>query len=310
VAGNGLVRADGEEVIQGQSTLRFTYRTPSLTTRWQIQWHGQDGQLGESGQFWVSARTFQLLRLKVNAEDIPPQMLLRSLSLVMDYQPVSNTLVPSGGWLEAVEMSGKMYHNAVAFSHCHVFTAESKVSASADSMVNILTSYKKQQGMLPAGVILRVALDEPIVARNAGVGDSVSARLESAIRVSPDLVIPAGSILRGRIRQFDRLDNPPNTYLVGLAFSELEWGAQRYRFFGALDYMEPRAGISAELSAGIGSSGGMGIGTRRWIENSPATESESLVGASIPGAAVFFLSNTAAVPKGFRMVWKTMKMGR
>ena len=223
---------------------------------------------------------------------------------------ISNTLVPSGGWMDAVEMNGKMYHNAVAFSHCHVFAAESKVSASEDSMKTILTTYKKQQAMMPPGVILRVALDQPIEARNARVGDSVSARLESEVRVSPDLFIPAGSILRGRIRQFEKLDDPPNTYAVGLAFSELEQGEQRYRFFAELENMEPRAGISTEITSAPAQSSGMGFSLKRTIENSPVMQSESMVAASIPGAAVFFLTGTEAIPKGFRMVWKTSKTSR
>jgi hypothetical protein len=305
VAGNGIVRAAGEEIIQGHRELKFTYRAPSLTNRWVIHWQGKDGLLGESGQFWVSAQDFHLLRLKVDAEDIPPQMLLRSLSIVVDYQMIGNTLVPSGGWMDAVQMNGKMYHNAVAFSHCHVFAAESKVSAADDSMKTILTAYKKHQAIMPPGVVLRVALDQAIEARNARVGDSVNARLESEVRVSQDLVIPAGSILRGRIRQFEKFDDSPNTYVVGLAFSELEWGEQRYRFFAELENMEPRAGISKEITSAPAQSSGMGFSLKRTIENSPVMQSESMVAASIPGAAVFFLTGTEAIPKGFRMTWKT-----
>jgi hypothetical protein len=124
VRGHGLEQIAGKDVIQGHDALRFTYRVPSLGNRWEINWEGQSGELQEAGEFWVDARDYHLMRLQVNAQEIPPQLMLRSVTLTMDYDLIQGdsdkTLLPIEGTLTAVKNGGKVYHNGVAFSHCHV----------------------------------------------------------------------------------------------------------------------------------------------------------------------------------------------
>jgi hypothetical protein len=82
-------------------------------------------------------------------------------------------------------------------------------------------------GMLPCGLKLQIALKEAILTLSARVGDLVTAQLESPARVSPGVLIPRGVVRKGRIRQFEKMDDPPNTFRIGLAFSELE-SAERF----------------------------------------------------------------------------------
>ncbi len=309
VGRHGLVQQSGRDVIQGRDALRFTYRVPSLEARWTINWDGKAGELKEAGEFWVDAEDYHLIRLKVDAQDIPPQMLLRSLALVMDYEVVQDesgrALLPIGGTLTAVTSGGKMYRNKVAFSHCHLFSAESKMSTGdVAGMAAMLSRYKQSEGSLPAGLNLRVVLAEPVIAKTARVGDRIHARLESALRSSPELEIPAGAMLTGRIREFARVDDPPNTYLVEIGFSELEWGEKSYRFFAELVGMQPLPGIQSEISRS------REIGRDSLPGKTSFTTSESTFGYAVPGAAAFFLSDTPSIPKGFRMTWRTTKISR
>jgi hypothetical protein len=178
------------------------------------------------------------------------------------------------------------------------------MSANDVDMRAVFTRYKQQEGLLPAGLSLRVVLAEPIVAKNARVGDLINARLESPVRFSPELTIPPGALLKGRIRQFARLDDPPNTYLVGLAFSELEWGERSCRFFAGLVGMDPLPGIQSEIFRSNDIYRDLPMGTMR------ITTGDTLFGYAVPGAAAFFLSDVPGLPKGFRMTWRTTKMSR
>ena len=94
VNGHGNVQLAGKDIVQGRNALQFSYRVPSLESRWTIDWDGKTGVLQEAGEFWVDAEDYHLLRLQVDAQEIPPQMLLRSLTLVMDY--VWRKKTPSG----------------------------------------------------------------------------------------------------------------------------------------------------------------------------------------------------------------------
>jgi hypothetical protein len=311
VGDHGVVQGPEKEVIQGRNALRFTYRVPSLANQWKINWEGKLGELQETGKFWVDAQDYHLMRMQVEAQEIPPEMMLRSVTLVMDYDVVPSdsgkTLLPVESTMVAVNNAGRVYVNSGAFSHCHVFAAESKMSSGDVDAAAVFTLYKQSLELLPAGLILRVVLTEPIMAKNARVGDSISARLESAVRFSPELQIPAGALLKGRIREFARLDDPPNTYQVGIAFSELEWAERSYRFFAELFGMEPLRGVESEIvrsRAVTKPLGTTGMGTMTNITG------ESMFGYPIPGAATFFLRDTPALPKGFRMTWRTVKMSR
>jgi hypothetical protein len=311
VGNNGVVRLAGKDSLQGREVIRFTYHVPSLGSRWQVVWRGKTGELQEAGQFWVNAQDSHLQRMQVDAREIPPHLLLRSVTLVMDYDLVTDDadkiLLPVEGSIVAVDSEGNVFHNSMAFSHCHVFTAESRMSTGEADAAAVLTHYKEKQDRLPEGLALRVALTEPIVARTARVGDAVVARLESAVRVSPEAQIAAGAVLQGRIRQFAQLDDPPNTYQVGIAFSELAGADRSYRFFAELFGMDSLPGVQSdvvrtrELNVPLGTSA---MGVMKTISG------DRLTGYSIPGAVTFFLTDAPGLPKGFRMTWRTTKMSR
>lgn len=94
IAHHSIARFDGSDVMQGHDALRFIFTVPSLESRWNINWEGAAGILGEEGMFWVDAGDFHLVRLQVTARDIPPQISLRSLTLTMDYQVATGARHP------------------------------------------------------------------------------------------------------------------------------------------------------------------------------------------------------------------------
>ena len=309
VGDQAIVQLIGEDSISGRQAIRFKYRVPSLMNRWNINWKGRLGQLQEAGQFWVSAPDYHLIRLQVDAQNIPPQLLLRSIALVMDYQTIhdhsSDSLLPIGGTFTVVDNSGTVYRNTVAFSHCHVFAAESKMAADDPDPAAVFTRYKQAEGFLPAGLTLKLALLNPIDATTARVGDSITARLESTVRSSTDFEILKGAVFNGRVRQFEKLNDPPNTYLVEISFSGVECGDRNYRFFAELLGMESLPGIHSARTHNQqtmnfhSEHGGTGI-----------VHNESTISYSIPGAAVFFLSDTPSLPKGFSTSWRTTQAPR
>jgi hypothetical protein len=302
------VRPVGEEMLLGQRALQFSYQVPPLNSQWQIRWNGETGQVGEDGQFWVNAENYRLLRLRVSALKIPPQLRLRSLNITLDYQLVNNTLVPARSSLDALEAGGAAFHNAAVFSDCHVFAVESKILDSESATATVLNEYKHQQPVISSGLTLRLQLNEQLSARDVIVGKLITARLESTIKISPGRTLPEGSILRGRVRRFEKLDDPPNTYLVGLSFAEMDVDGQTYRLSAELKSMERLAGIRTEISRSRNESIAIGISPGRKVGRSPAAENDDLAAPVMPGAAVFFLTNTESIPKGFRMIWRTTKV--
>ena len=311
VFGHGAIKSAGEADLGGQAALRFTYTIPSLEERWEMDWMGSRGSMGEAGEFWVDKNSYALLRLHVSAVDIASSLPLKSVDVNIDYQLLSLNgkagLLPRSGELTIVDNEGKTHHNDAAFSHCRVFASESKmtnsgVSHSHDGLPEVLTRYEAHRAVIPGGITLQMALDTAIDAESAKVGDTISARLGTPVTVSPGVTVPANTPIAGRIREFEKLADRKDSFLVGLEFDELSWGGQSYSFLAQIVSVQSMAGLSPELITAHESTADTFAGTL----NSGFTE--RLTANFIPGTATFFMQKRHDIPKGLKMTWRTEQL--
>jgi hypothetical protein len=301
---HGVMRAAGEGSIDGRKALHFTYTVPSLESRWNVNWLGTTGVVGERGEFWVDPLNFTLLRLDVRAIDIPSSLPLQSLTVSIRHRiQVSGeeqVLLPQSAKLEAIDRDGLHYNDDVEFSHCHVFAAESSLSTTVEDLTQAVTRYEAQREILPAGLTVPVELHTPIRPDLAVVGGPVYAILREPVKMRNQPDIPRGARLKGRIREFEKMDDPPNTFLVGLEFDELAWPKHTAAFFATMTFVQPIPGIEFALFQGqsrtVNTAAGLGYTAttmRTWAR-------------TIPGVASFFLQGPgASLPKGLRMTWRT-----
>lgn len=304
VLDGGIVNFMGQQALQGKDTLHFRYLIPSLQNKWSIDWLGATGVVGESGEFWVDAHTFTLLRLDVAAGDFPPNIPLNELTIGINYETLSNgaesTLIPSEAYIHAVETDGTEHRDAVAFSECRIFSAESKISDSPKALEKAVASYEAHREALPGGVVLRLVLDTGIRAASAKMGDALTAHLDTRVKISSsNLIIPRGAQAKGRIREFRKLTDPPDTYEVGLAFNELDWPGHIAVFFGEAVDIPQVAGLSQFYSRGTTRS----IDTLAGFLTTSTTE--NVAPLAMPGVATFFLGGAHAIPKGVHLTWRT-----
>ena len=89
------------------------------------------------------------------------------------------------------------------------------------------------------------------------------------------MLIPNGSVVRGRVR---RLEDRAGAFAVSLEFTDVEAGEMRYRFF-------------ADLQS---------------VEGVPAVRRPGSLIPELPGVGTFVVEGSRVdVPSGFRMTWKT-----
>lgn len=302
VSGHGMAKLAGEEPLHGRQALHFTYTVPSLENRWVIDWYGARGLLGEEGDFWVDKTDYKLLRMKVRANTIPPNVPLKAVNIIIDYQLLSvngrPALLPKQAQVIAVESSGAVLQDDEAFSHCHVFGAESRLATSED-LNKVVTQYESNRGILPPGLTLRIRLQSPVHADHARVGDAVEAALDSALKISTETIAPKDSIARGHVREFTKLEDPPDTWAVGLEFDELDWPGHSYAFLAEITGMQRLAGFSNKIYHRFSSTSDPMIGS------SYSGTRENFWSTEIPGSATFFLQNNRELPVGFQMTWRT-----
>src|SRR5687767_637874 len=58
----------------GRRTVRYDFRVPVLTSGWHMRVGNVADTIAMKGSIWVDADSFDLLRLKVQADDVPPTM--------------------------------------------------------------------------------------------------------------------------------------------------------------------------------------------------------------------------------------------
>jgi len=306
-SGHSLVKPAGEQLIHGRPAFHFTYAASMLEEQWNINWLGSRGTVGYRGEFWVDKISFALVRLVITATDIPPSLPLQGLTIAIDYQPPTEekALIPESALFTAVELSGKTSYDSFVFSHCHVFGAESRVENSAEELGQVVQNYEGNREILPAGLTIPVTLATTITAASARIGDPIFGYLDKAVRISSELTAPRGAELKGRIREFDKLEDVPNSYTVGLEFDELDWPGHSFSFFADVVSMEPVSGLASMVATGntrTHNMGGAGLLT--------SSTTGTIWASAIPGVATFLYQNSAVLSKGFRMVWRTKKAAR
>ena len=306
VENGAIVRSAGEQVVQGRDAIRYTYTFPSLESNWNIDWMGARGVVAESGEFWVDKASLALLRLDVAANNFPPNVPLKAMNVTMRYETLSlqhkTVLIPSSAQMAAVEINGTVYRDTVAFSQCHVFEAESTIATSPETLVHAVEQYETQRATVPAGMEIPITLESEIRGETTKIGGAITARLNKALKISPELTVPRNAIVRGRVREFRQLQDLPDTWRVGLEFNEIDWPGHVAVFFGEAIKVQQIAGLSTLITRGavVTTNGATGLLTKSTTEN--------IRPAQIPGMVTFFLGNPHVIPKGFQMTWRTKKV--
>src|ERR1017187_1506198 len=119
----------GEAQLRGHRAEQFDFVVPLLESGYHLKNSGREAVVGFHGSFWADADTHEVLRLDVNADDIPEELGIASVEDVMDYDRVkignSEFLLPVGSDLSIVDLSGNQSRNRTQFKSCRQYTGES-----------------------------------------------------------------------------------------------------------------------------------------------------------------------------------------
>jgi hypothetical protein len=217
-------RAEGEQTLGSTVTARYSFRVPVEQGMW-IQGPHQKALSGYHGLFFVQRDSLDVLRLEVEADELPDVMDLRQVTDTIEYSRVKigegDFLLPATGETVMVSLRGNASRNQVRFSGCHEFTGQSKLSFgdAADTEPGLGVFSVKQEVKLPRNMSLTVRLTSDIDLDKAALGDPVAAVLNSDVKVKGQVVLPKGAAVSGRIV---RLERYPNFTVVGLMFQEAE----------------------------------------------------------------------------------------
>jgi hypothetical protein len=287
-------------------------------------WSGQtihmpegSGTVGLRGSYWIDPETLDVLRLELNADDIPSTLPLSELVTRIDYARTRlandvDLLLPQAADFRFVKSSGEISHNRVEFTHCRVFQAESTIDYTEPGSPSQPPRFgaialDDTLRTLPGGMQVAVKLRGRITGDMA-VGTLIDGEVAGNVTAKRATLIPSGSPVRGRIRRMERYTDPFPYFIVGLEFTEVEIQGIRHLFYANLVSIDLLPGLEANqlvIRNATTRSEWPVIGqTPGWSATGQTRESLSVT--NMPGVATFFFKGLKLeLPEGFRTVWKT-----
>lgn len=244
-----VFKSAGREEIDGRNLLRFDFTVGIFRSGLELaDASGHEAQLPYAGSIWADPETFDLVRIEMEAQEIPPYLEIASTSSWVDYQSLEvdgeTFLLPHRAQMVTRLRSGAESRNRIEFSNCREFGASSEISfVPEDPVQEPDVGGAFEDFDLPVGALLRVRLTTAIDSQESKVGDEVQGRVESNVRINGDLVVPKGARVMGRIRRLERYSQPAPYHTVGIEISQLRFDGKRARFVGRMSSVKPVPGL-------------------------------------------------------------------
>ena len=317
VADQAVFTWRGEEKVAGQRSVRWDFQTPARASEYHITVAGASGTAGIKGSFWADPESLDVLRMSVDADDIPLGVPAMEVNSIVTYARVrvgsTEVMLPQTAVMRLLPMTFEEERNYMEFTHCQEFHAESSLSfgppADTPAGHKFVVSATPLQ-VLPKGIQVSMALVTPVTGRDL-VGSLISARILSPVRSKGKVLIPEGATLRGRIRRLEHYEDQGGYFVVGIEFTEIESDSAVVPFYADLQAVDRSAGIewnlrkssSQEVRVEQPGKSGMPL---TWGEQQRIT-TEHIWANDLPGVGTFFVrGNRLNLPAGLKMMWKTV----
>lgn len=218
----------GEGEQTGSKLYTFNYDVPLAYSAYHITAKAKPAlTVPFHGSFVIDGSTYQLRKLQVIPDAIPPASRICSAETSITYQIVDiggrSSLIPASFVLQTVDERRVRTDSSSEYSACREFRGESTLHfESVDAPVVASNGQSKFSKLLPAGIPLRVALSTAVDDGTAYVGDQVQGTLLQSTKVAgTDTVLPKGAVLAGVVTKLEHHYIPAPFQVVGITFQRL-----------------------------------------------------------------------------------------
>ena len=277
----------GERIREdGRTTLKWNFVVPQVLSGYTLKQGEQRAIVGYHGSFWADPTSLDLVRLEINADDIPPNLKIANAADSVEYQRVKlgeeAFLLPAKSELTMKDLGGAENQNRTQFTGCRQYTGESTISFEDPSDAGTLAPADRTLH-LPSDLRLELALETPVIDGETAVGDPITAILKRSVKLGSGLIAPKGALAHGRVTHLRRRQTGRPGWAIGMTFSEMEWPGTRAQFRATLEDMP-----SVSMLAGSNA------------------EYRALLRQVVNEEGIFLLPGyRLTVPRGFLMTWRT-----
>lgn len=267
---------EGEVESGGRKAHRYRFDVPRIRSGYLLRSGPLEGVAGYRGWFEADTRTLDLIRLEVEADDIPEHLPIRAARDRMEYARVAigerDFLLPKSSELVLSDVEGTESRNLTSFSGCRQYTGESTISFADPEPAATPAPERVVPVELPDGLGLTVTFDETIQFNKAAIGDQITGRVVENARWKGKTMVPRGAVVKARLLGFKRYYARVEFMRVAVALT-------------AVDF----PGAHAEIDAKIEDIAGLPGWTRT------AVDKQGIINIS---------GSRLELPRGLRMVWR------
>ena len=298
-----LFQAAGEDNLNGRRAIRYNYLA---------QGAGRGVLLGDgdgytrvpySGALWIDAATYDVLRLRIQADALSSLPDISEIWGQLDYvaSSIGNGafLVPRSAHMLVRLPNEVQKHNRSVFSACRLFGVSSELSFGDGPEAILATDSRMERLELPANAVLRVKFGTRIDSEQSSVGDKIEGQLERAVKKGGQLVVPKGAIVIGRIRRLERF-RKPTRHILGLEITELRFENRVARIQATLQQVSPIPGQTIGGARNLNQAAGM-------ITQFPHGQNQTQIFTDpiLPGVGMIPIdAGKFKIPPGWKTAWK------
>lgn len=317
-----VIKYHGVEFSAGREEARYDFSISRMLSGYRVSHINVSGIVGMRGSFWADPETYDLRRVEIHAEEIPPELLYTDVLTSIKYERVrigeSDILLPQAAELDTVDTLGEENRDAIEFTHCQGFHTESSVNfGSADEKPFAVAPAPPRapvaEGALPADLRVAVALAAPLD-DGQDVGSVIEGKVTGNVSLKGRVLIPAGAQVKGRIRRLEHYSEDGGYYIVALEFTRIELPESNLRFYAGLQDLDRTNGAEMTFSNTNVEGSGVWTSPRKPPSDGPNWSKTHIVRVrttDVPGVGTFFVRGShLQLPAGFKTIWKTQTYPR
>ena len=302
--GSAQITYKGESEQAGRKAYEYSYDVPAGKSKYHLRLGSSDAVVAFQGTFWIDAETLDLLRLEVQAYDLPASLGLAQADTALEYSRVNidaeDVLLPSAAELAVVATNGDENRNRARFSGCKHYQTESTIRFATDesptsgSADRVIPASAPAVVEIPGGTLLDLSLDTAIDPASAKIGDPIKATLTHDVKLGDRILLAQGATASGQVVRLEKSTMPFPIYQIGLQFDSIAIGDRIVPLAITMDRAGPASGLlrqSKRLDP---------VFTRKRTNHIDVLVREVQRGEGI----LDWDAKHAPVPRGLRMVWR------
>ena len=204
----------------------YGYRVPVGSSHYLIKTGSGWTRTAFSGIFWIDADSLDLRRLRVDANEMPPETEGCEAETTVEYRKVragtGEFLLPHRSSMRIVMMDATETRINAVYSGWREYHGEAIIRFDNAPVGGEVQALPTPTAPVPAGLSLSLALTSPIDTDTAAAGDKITAKLRKPVHIAKGVLAPAGSVVEGRIVQMEHWLDAPRHFTISLLLEKLD----------------------------------------------------------------------------------------